>query len=111
MPGTGRGLGVLIADLVGDRRPDIFVANDGTACWLFENQGGLRFKEIGRNAGVAFDADGNALAAMGLGYGDLNGDGRDDLVVGNLQGRSTVAFAALGPGQYRDDSLRMGISA
>src|SRR5439155_17581374 len=39
----GRGLGVLVADLAGDSRLDVFVANDGTACRLFENRGGLRF--------------------------------------------------------------------
>src|SRR5262249_28839118 len=33
----GRGLSVLIADLTGDHRPDIFVANDGSPCWLFAN--------------------------------------------------------------------------
>ena len=48
----GRGLGVLIADLAGDHRPDIFVANDGTPCRLFENRGGLRFAEVGDAAGV-----------------------------------------------------------
>ena len=47
----GRGLGVLIAELTGDDRPDIYVANDGTPCWLFANQGDLQFKEIGEAAG------------------------------------------------------------
>ena len=42
----GRGLGVLVTDLVGDPQPDVFVANDGTACWLFENLGGLKFREV-----------------------------------------------------------------
>ena len=28
-----------VADLTGDARPDIFVANDGSPCWLFENRG------------------------------------------------------------------------
>ncbi len=60
-PGS-RGLGVLIADLVGDRGLDIFVANDGTACHLFENRGGLRFDEVGAASGVAFDGRGDALA-------------------------------------------------
>src|SRR5260370_26996041 len=41
----GCGLGVLVADLSGDSQLDIFVANDGTRCWLFENKGGLRFEE------------------------------------------------------------------
>ena len=92
----GRGLGVLVADLIGDARPDIFVANDGTACWLFENHGGLRFGKSALAAGVAFDGRGDALAGMGVALGDLDGDGRSDLVVSNFLGRTTVAFRVAG---------------
>jgi len=107
----GRGLGVLIADLSGDSRLDIFVANDGTACWLFENQGGLRFEEVGLKAGVAFDGQGQPLAAMGVAYGDLDADGQSDLVVSNFFDRSTIAFRSQGNGQYADASSLLGLSA
>jgi hypothetical protein len=107
----GRGLGVLVADLTGDARPDIFVANDGTACWLFENRGGLRFREVGREAGVALDGRGEPLAGMGVALGDLDGDGRPDLVVSNFLGRSTIAFQGRGNGLYLDASAALGLSA
>jgi len=107
----GRGLGVLIADLTGDAKPDIYVANDGTACWLFDNLGGLRFREVGLKAGVALDGQGDALSGMGVALGDLDGDGRDDLVVSNFHGRSTVAFQARGDGLFRDASLGWGLPA
>ncbi|WP_435019825.1 CRTAC1 family protein [Tundrisphaera sp. TA3] len=110
LPG-GRGLGVVIADLTGDRRPDIYVANDGSACWLFENLGGLRFREVGVAAGVAFDARGDALAGMGVAVGDLDGDCRPDLAATNFLRRSTVAFRALGHGQFAEDSGPLGIAA
>ncbi len=107
----GRGLGVLVADLVGDSRLDVFVANDGGACRLFENRGGMPFEEVGLAAGVAFDGQGNPLAGMGVALGDLDGDGRSDLVVTNFLDRSTVAYQALGAGAYRDSSARLGITA
>ncbi len=107
----GRGLGVVIADLVGDARPDIFVANDGSACWLFENLGNLKFREIAAAAGVAFDAQGQPLAGMGVAVGDLDADGRTDIAVGNLFGRSTVAFLNRGEGVFLDASNRMGFVA
>jgi hypothetical protein len=106
----GRGLGVVVADLVGDRGLDIFVANDGTACWLFENRGALKFEEVGLTAGVAFDGRGEALAGMGVGLGDLDGDGRPDLVVSNFLGRSTIGFKSLGDGMFADASDVFGLS-
>jgi hypothetical protein len=106
----GRGLGVVVADLVGDRGLDLFVANDGTACWLFENRGGLRFEEVGLNAGVAFDGRGDALAGMGIGIGDVDDDGRPDLVVSNFLGRSTVGFRSMGNGIFSDASDGFGLA-
>lgn len=107
----GRGLGVLIADLTGDRLLDLFVANDGSACRLFENQGKMRFKDVGEARGVAFDGQGNALAGMGTARGDVEGDGRLDLVVSNFYDRSTITFQGLGNGTYRDASASLGLTA
>lgn len=107
----GRGLGVLIADLCGDGRPDIYVANDGTACWLFENKGDLRFEEVGLAAGVALDGRGDPIAGMGVATGDLGGDGLAELAVTNFFGRSTIAFRGLGGGQFAEASGPFGLSA
>jgi hypothetical protein len=107
----GRGLGVLIADMTGDSRPDIYVANDGTACWLFENKGGLLFDEVGALSSVSFNESGGALAAMGVARGDLDGDGLCDLLASNFYGRSTIAFLNVGRGCYLDSSTRLGLAA
>ncbi len=109
----GRGLGVLITELTGDNRPDIYVANDGTPCWLFANEGNLRFREVAEKAGVARDGQGQALAAMGIAAGDLDGDGHVDLAVTNFFDRTTVAFRAEAkrPGIYSDQSSWLGLAA
>jgi hypothetical protein len=107
----GRSLGVLVADLTGDGRLDIFVANDGSACRLYENRGGLTFCDVAATAGVAFDGRGEALSGMGVAWGDIDGDGRCDLLAGNLLGRGTVAWRALQPGLFRDESDALGLRA
>ncbi|HEV3162780.1 MAG TPA: CRTAC1 family protein, partial [Isosphaeraceae bacterium] len=108
---NGRGLGVLIAELTGDNLPDIFVANDGTPCWLFANRGGLRFEEVGQASGVALDGNGNPLAGMGVALGDVDGDARADLIVTNFYDSSTIAFQSLGGGRYQDASAAFGLAA
>jgi tetratricopeptide (TPR) repeat protein len=107
----GRGLGVLAADLDGDGRVDLFVANDLTANLLFRNLGGFRFEEIGAIAGVACAADGNYRAGMGIACGDLDGDGRPDLAVTNYFGESTTYFRNLGGGLFADHTAAIGLTA
>ena len=107
----GRGLGVIVADVIGDRALDVFVANDGTPCWLFENRGGLRFEEVGLQAGVALDGRGDALAGMGVTLGDVDSDGRLDLLASNFLGRSTIAFRSLGHGTFADATDAFGLAA
>jgi enediyne biosynthesis protein E4 len=108
---TGRGLGVVAADLNGDGRIDFFVANDGTANFLFCNLGGGRFAEAGHEAGVAASAEGGYQAGMGIACGDLDGDGKLDLAVTNFFGESSSLFQNLGGGMFADRTIFAGLAA
>jgi tetratricopeptide (TPR) repeat protein len=107
----GRGLGVVAADLDGDGRIDIFVANDGTANYLFLNRGGFRFDEVGQESGVAANAEGGYQAGMGVACGDYDGDGLPDLAVTNFYGQSTTFFQNLGHGLFADHTSAIGLAA
>jgi hypothetical protein len=107
----GRGLGVLAADLDDDGRTDLFVANDGTANYFFRNLGGFRFEEVGQTAGVAANSEGGYQAGMGVACGDLDGDGRFDLMVTNFYGESTSFFQSVGPALFCDRSSQVGLRA
>jgi tetratricopeptide (TPR) repeat protein len=107
----GRGLGVVAADFDGDGLLDLFIANDGTANYLFRNLGGLRFEEVGQSAGVAANASGGYQAGMGVACGDWDGDGLIDLAVTNFYGESTTLFRNLGDGFFADHTAAAGLAA
>jgi len=107
----GNGLGVAVGDYDDDGRPDVFVANDGVPNFLFHNEGGGRFSEVGLLAGVAVARDGKPRAGMGTEFADYNGDGRLDLVVTNHEFETTSLFRNDGGGAFADATLESGVSA
>ncbi len=78
------GLGVVFSDLDKDGDPDIFVANDSMANFLWRNNGSLHFSDVSLAAGVATNQNATEQAGMGVDAGDYNEDGWTDLVVTNF---------------------------
>ena len=106
----GRGMGVLAADIDGDGRVDIYVANDQSANFLWRNLGGFRFEEVGHVAGVAASGSGGYQAGMGVDCGDIDGDGLPDLVVTNFYDEGTSLYQNLGQGIFNDRSEAFGLT-
>ncbi|MEW6750845.1 MAG: CRTAC1 family protein [Candidatus Latescibacterota bacterium] len=106
---VGRGLGVAFQDYDRDGDTDLYVANDGMMNFLYQNQGG-RFAEVGLQAGARFAVDGQARAGMGVDFGDYDGDGWPDLVIGNFSFEGTTLFRNLGDGGFADVSAETGVS-
>jgi hypothetical protein len=105
------GFGVLFTDLDDDGWPDIFVANDSVPNLFFRNLGNGTFAEQGVLSGLAVSANGREQAGMGVDAGDLDGDGRIDVVKTNFAQDYTTIFNNEGNGLFRDVSSRTGVLA
>ena len=105
----GRGLGVAFADYDLDGDTDIYVANDGTMNFLYQNQGN-RFAEVGLYAGGRYNEDGLAEAGMGVEFGDWDNDGFQDIFVTNFAQETNTLYGNDGQGQFYDITLRAGLA-
>jgi hypothetical protein len=86
------GLGVILTDLDGDSRLDIYVANDLKPAYLFHNRGRGRFEEKALLSGCGLGPGGRPVAGMGVEAGDLDGSGRPSLFVTNFQNEPNVVY-------------------
>jgi len=106
-----QGLGVRFADFDDDGWPDIYVANDGDENFLFHNLKDGTFKNIGLEAGVALDMNGDEQGSMGVDVADYDGDARLDVVVTNYQKQYNAIYRNEGNLVFKDVSFLSGIAA
>ena len=103
----GKGLAVTCFDADGDRRPDIFVANDTTSNLFFNNQteanGKIQLTECGVPNGIAFGQNGRPQACMGLSIADVNHDGAVDVLVANYEFEPNALYLNYG-GAFRESA-------
>lgn len=114
----GRGLGVVIQDFDGDRVPEIFVANDEEANFLFVAdtshesrevpgiQSVPRFQERALRSAVALSEAGLAQASMGIAVGDCDRNGFLDLFLTHFHGDSNTLYLNQGELAFEDATRR-----
>ena len=103
------GMGAVAADFNNDGWPDIYVACDTAPSLLYRNNRDGTFSEIGVAAGCAFNEDGAAMAGMGVGVADYDGDGWLDIVRTNFSDQVTTLYQNNGDGTFYDASLQVGL--
>jgi hypothetical protein len=104
----GRAMGVGAVDYDDDGFVDIYVTNDHTLNYLFHNEGGKRFVDVGTPSGTAFSKAGEATISMAVDFADYNGDGLMDIF------KSDDSYCSLyenqGKGIFTDKSSSAGIA-
>jgi enediyne biosynthesis protein E4 len=99
---VGRALGVVAVDFDDDGWPDLFVARDASPNLLLLNKHDGTFVDAGLEAEIAYDRNGNARAGMGVDAGDVNDDGRPDVVVTNFNFEFHSLFLNRGGSPFED---------
>ncbi|MEO1083376.1 MAG: CRTAC1 family protein [Acidobacteriota bacterium] len=112
----GATLGVVAADLLGDARLELYIANDQDFNRLWSPSGpgdSLTFVDQAMLAGVAVNGEGQKEASMGVLAADFNGDGSEDLLIAHLRAETHTLYlqGAPGGGSFFDASLESGVGA
>ena len=107
----GHGFGVVTADLNGDGKPDIYVANDMNPNVLFLNNGDGTFEDATESGGAAYDEKGQAQSGMGVESEDVDGDGLPELFVTNFANEYNTLYQNLGKGIFTDSTPFFGMAA
>lgn len=104
------GLGVVFGDLDGDGWPDLYVANDTDPNLLFRNRGDGTFEDASLLAGTGYDPSGKPEAGMGVDLGDIDGDGKLDIVVTNFEFETNSLYRNMGSATFVDARFRARIA-
>jgi tetratricopeptide (TPR) repeat protein len=115
---NGKGLGIVAGDFDGSRRLSLFIANDTTPNFFFSNQSAHQsdgaptdplFAERAVPLGLALNANGRSEGCMGIAAGDLNGDSRIDLFIGNFLKETNTLYLHEEGGSFADATRKYAL--
>jgi enediyne biosynthesis protein E4 len=104
------GMAALWADFNNSGRLDLYIANDSTPKYLYQNLGHGKFKEIGLESGTAVSEDGSEQASMGLAIADYLHTGRPSLHVTNFSDEYDDLYRNDGNWSFSDVSYASGVA-
>jgi len=102
-------MSVVAADLDEDGWVDLYVASDSTAAIHYRNNQDGTFSDVAVARGTAFSENGMSQAGMGASAGDIDADGRLDLVKTHFADDIPALFRALGSGRFEEVAMAAGL--
>lgn len=105
---AGWGMGMVCVDYDNDGDTDIFIANDESENFLFQNEGTGKFDEVGLIAGIGYDLHGDEHGSMGVDCGDYDNDGWLDFYVTSYQSQLATLYKNMGDGTFQDVTFLTG---
>lgn len=109
-PGGYFGLGIAWFDPDQDGWPDLYVANDSTPNFFYQNRRDGTFKDVAFPMGVAVSEDGAEQGSMGVALGDYDGSGQFSLSVSNFSEEYNALYKPTGD-HFEDVSFRSKTAA
>jgi enediyne biosynthesis protein E4 len=104
------GLTAVFADLNGDGRPDLLVADDSTPNYLYRNNGDGTFEDLSFESGYAVNGEGRDTASMGIALGDYENKGRLDILNTTFSDDYKVLYRNEGDLSFTDVSRDAGLA-
>jgi hypothetical protein len=104
-------MGMVCSDYDNDGDTDVFVLNDVSGNFMFENDGSGRFEEIGLMSGAAYNGYGDELGSMGVDCADYDNDGWFDFLMTSYQGELPVLYKNMGNRTLEDVTVPTGAGA
>jgi enediyne biosynthesis protein E4 len=104
----GRAMGVGAADYDDDGFVDIYVANDHSMNYLWHNNAGKSFTDMGTPSGTAFGQSGESAISMSVDFADYTGSGRMGMFISD--DKYCRLYENLGNGIFAERSYPSGIA-
>ena len=112
---NGKGLAAIAADFDWDLVPEIYVANDMTANFMFakDNAGRTQslYREVASESGCAVSGAGMNEASMGVAVADFNCDALPDIFLTHYYHAKNTLYRNLGKRLFEDDSYHSKVAA